>query len=385
MNTKLTVATLAIAWIAGTLSGCAKLNPEQGMFGGGRVTTASANQIFDPGFEGFSDEQLLQLLDPENKAQGAAGKQYQELTESEKIAQLRKSFRVANEDAVYKEAHRAQIQDRLIAASNQRCNLFTTYLKRISTYNNGIFGTLTTILGGAGAIVTGENAARLLSGLAGISSGTRAELNQAIFESVATSVIVPSIHKTRADLLKEILDKREKKAIKDYTIEGAIADAIMYHGACSMDAGIAHAQKSIQAFDDIGVKRFTEIQTSLGIGRSISASFTQGPIASPVVAKKVLDAFAAKLPEYKKKLKDPAKLGNLETAVKDDGTLGKEAIKLDESLKQVLFDYSIATGAQKTDAFRKIDAQQADARTFARKIERADEDLLDAITAQQKP
>ncbi|MCP5242923.1 MAG: hypothetical protein H6940_05740 [Burkholderiales bacterium] len=57
-------------------------------------------------------------------------------------------------------------------------------------------GTLTTALGGAGAIVTGAEAARILAGLAGIASGTRAELNQAIFESVATSVIVPAIQKT---------------------------------------------------------------------------------------------------------------------------------------------------------------------------------------------
>ena len=50
------------------ISGCSALHigPEKNLFGGGRVTTASANQIFDPGFEGFTDEQLVQLLDPEN-------------------------------------------------------------------------------------------------------------------------------------------------------------------------------------------------------------------------------------------------------------------------------------------------------------------------------
>ena len=42
----------------------------------------------------------------------------------------------------------------MIAASNQRCNLYMTYLKRVSVYTNGLFGSLTTILGGAGAIVT---------------------------------------------------------------------------------------------------------------------------------------------------------------------------------------------------------------------------------------
>jgi hypothetical protein len=167
-----------------TAAGCSMIDPEMNPLGGGRVTTASANQIFDGGFEGFTDEQLLRLLDPENKANLPA--KYSELSETDKIQYLRSAFRKANQESVYGAAHRSQVQDRLIAASNQRCNLYTTYLKRVSTFTNGIFGTLTTVLGGAGAIVTGENAARALSGLAGISSGTRAELNQAIFESVAT-------------------------------------------------------------------------------------------------------------------------------------------------------------------------------------------------------
>lgn len=376
-------STIAIGAIAIALltSGCASIvGPEKSMFGGGRVNTASANQMLDVAFEDFSEEQLLRLLDPEDQAQMKSS--YAQLTDSQKIEFLRKAFRAANN---YKDApaHRAQIQDRLIAASNQRCNIYTTYLKRISTYNNGIFGTLTTILGGAGSIVTGENAARLLSGLAGISSGTRAELNQAIFESVATSVIVPAIHKNREEVLTNILSKRAKP-LTEYTVEGAIADAIMYHGGCSMDAGIAHAQKSIQAFDDIGVRKFAEIQTNLGVSRSISASFTLGPVASPVVAKKALDAFAAKLPDYKKKLPDLTRFGDPEAAVKDGGELGLEAIKLDDALKQLLFDYSVATGAQKTDGFRKIEAQQADARAFARKIERKDEDILDAIRILEK-
>ena len=236
------LALLLLVVMAITTPGCSTIDPETNPLGGGRVTIASANQIFDPGFEGFTDEQLLRLLDPENKADLSGN--YSNLSESAKIEYLRKAFRKANQETVYGLAHRSQIQDRLVAASNQRCNLYTTYLKRLSTFTNGIFGTLTTILGGAGAIVTGENAARALSGLAGISSGTRAELNQAIFESVATSVIVPGIQQRRADLLKELMDKRSK-TLTEYTIEGAIADAIMYHGACSLDAGIAYAQKSI--------------------------------------------------------------------------------------------------------------------------------------------
>ncbi|NJL58811.1 MAG: hypothetical protein HC887_03340 [Desulfobacteraceae bacterium] len=137
-----------------------------------------------------------------------------------------------------------------------------------------------------------------MSGLAGISSGTRAELNDAMFESIATSVIVPGIQKTRNELLKKILDKRSL-SLAEYTIEGAIADVIEYHGLCSMDAGIAHAQKSIHSYDDIGIKRFVEVQKDMGLARSLSESSIVGNLASLVVAEKALDDVKKQLDEYK--------------------------------------------------------------------------------------
>lgn len=262
------IVVMLVVVIGAILPGCSTIGPEKSVFGGGRVTTASANQIFDPEFEGVTDEQLIRLLDPEDRAQ--LNKRYNDSIESEKIEHLRMAFRVANtETKIYGLAHRSQIQDRLIAASDQRCNLYTTYLKRMSSNINGIFGTLTTTLGGAGAIVTGESSSRLLSGLAGISSGTRAELNEAIFESIATSIIIPGIQKTRSELLGKMLEKRTKNppktplSLEEYTIEGAIADAIRYHGACSMDTGISYAQKSIQSYDDIGIDRYKTIQEKL--------------------------------------------------------------------------------------------------------------------------
>lgn len=243
------------------ISGCASIGPEKSLFGGGRVTTASANQLFDPGFEEVTDEQLVQLLDPSSEPLN-----FEKLSNSEKIAKLREAFIKANANnkAI---ALRSQIQDRLIAASNQRCNLYTTYLKRVTTYENGIFGTLTTIFGGAGAIVTGETAARTLSGLAGISSGTRAELTQATFESIATSVIIPGIQKTRDAFLEKIMKKRTQ-CIAQYTIEGAIADVITYHGYCSMDTGISFANKSIQAYDETGMIHLIEIMKKIDAARN---------------------------------------------------------------------------------------------------------------------
>lgn len=377
---------LLVVLVGSLITGCSSIfGPEQGLFGGDRVTTASANQIFDPGFEGVTDEKLLQLLDPDNTASRSG--EYKGQSESYKIAQLRIAFRKANQESVYGKAHRAQIQDRLIAASNQRCNLYSTYLKRVSTHTNGIFGTLTTLLGGAGAIVTGENSARLLSGLAGISSGTKAELNQAIFESIATSIIIPGIQKSRSDILKDIL-KNRAKPIEEYTIEGAIAEAIVYHGACSMDTGIAYAQKSIQSYDDIGILRFKSIQTELGAARSASELFAVGSTPSLVSSEKSLNAFTKKLIEYKDKI-DPSKpahkkisdtFKNLEESSATDGALRKEAISLDEALKTAMFNYyASATDSEKSDLFTLLEVQRIKAKDFARKIDKNEKDLLKDI------
>lgn len=364
-------------------TGCASLGPEglveKSIFGGGRVTGASANQIFDADFEGFDDEKLFRLLDPENKACQNKNKSFSELGTSEKIECLRKAFREANSKE-YGVSHRSQIQDRLIAASNQRCNLYTTYLKRLSTYYNGIFGTLTTILGGAGAIVTGANSARILSGLAGISSGTRAELNQAIFESIATSVIIPGIQKSRNEFHEDILKKR-KNTLEEYTIEGAIADAITYHGYCSMDTGIAYAQKSIQSYDDIGIKRFIELQRKFGLARSASESFTIGPLASLVVAGKVLEDFEKQLNEDKIRINklDLSKDKQKDVKIKYDallkatsdkeGDLCEEAQVLDDELKTAISNFASATGVNKSDSFSVLELQQIKARNYAKKIE----------------
>lgn len=246
-------------------SGCAS-SPEKSWFGGDRVNSASANQLFTPEFEVFSDEKLFSMLDPKGNLLKEA---FATLSESAKIKYLSEAFLEANNSPKATDL-RAQIQDRVIAASDQRCNLYMTYLKRVSTYENGIFGTLTTILGGAGAIVTGENSARVLSGLAGMSSGTRAELNQALFESVATSIITPGIEKARSEFLVEMMNKRKDPplAIGAYTIQGAIADAIKYHGLCSMDAGINSAQKSLQAPKAVGMPELIQTLKAYEAARS---------------------------------------------------------------------------------------------------------------------
>ncbi len=374
------------------LTGCASMRPgpEASLFGDDRVNPASANQMFDRGFESFDDRQLILLLDPdgiEKEKTYIHKNEFREHDSSQKLQEIQKAlrlaFRNANNEYQNDKAHRAQIQDRLIAASNQRCNLYAAYLKRISSQINGIFGTLTTVLGGASAIVTGETAARTLGGLAGITSGTRAELNQAIFESMTTSVIIPAVQARRKDILTEML-KRRSDNLSKYTIEGAVADAIRYHGACSIDAGIVQAAKSIQSFEDVGIERFTRLQERLGVARSASAAFQLEPLTAVISASNVLDEVVEQLETYEKRL---AKLSSQDTAHSalkqslsalrasaeksaspSSGSLRERANVLDEGLKTLMFEYAASTGLEKTAAFNKIKAQQIEASRFAEHV-----------------
>ncbi len=364
---------LIIISCAISLSACGTYGPEKTLFGENRVNTASANQILDKNFESFSDIGLIQLLDPERAVithNSFNENYYDKLSSVQKTELLNLAFLKAN-NSTKSSARRSQIQDRLIAASNQRCNLYSTYLTRLSNFNNSIFGTATTILGGAGAIVTGEKAARVLSGLAGITSGTRAELNQAIFDNVASSIIIPGIEKNRSVILKSILVKRSED-ISTYTVEAAIADAIHYHGACNINAGIDYAHKSLQTTDDVSIKKFNETLANLGVARSLSLSSDFASISSLVIAKDVLNEYSQKLEKLKNlSTSYPVLLSTISKLESDiKGDLSEEATNIDDALKPILFSYSSTKSVDKLYYFNQLQAQQGTALTFESKTKK---------------
>lgn len=214
-------------------------NVEHSIFGGDRVNVAGANQILPESFELI---ELESLLDPEGKRTAFKSKD----------DDLSKAFQAfyANYPTAEQGNRRDRVQDRLIAASNQRCNVYKTYLKRLDSHAGFLFGALSTALGGAGAIVTGETAARTLSGLAGITSGVGAEYEKNFFANVATHFIIPGIDQRRDEILAEIATKRgdangTATPITKYTVERAVADVSLYHGACSLNVGLSRSGKLV--------------------------------------------------------------------------------------------------------------------------------------------
>jgi len=349
----------------------ALMTPEGSMFGGGRVNIASANQMMYEEFEGFTDEQFVHLIDPKGNSYSG---EWSSLTSATKVKALNTAFLNANEHTSV--ARRSQIQDRLIAASNQRCNIYATHLKKISTNINGFFGTITTAVAGAGAIVTGAEAARILAGIAGITSGTRAELNQAIFETVTTSVIIPAFQERRKRILQEILVKRNQD-IAIYTVEGAIADAINYHGACSIDAGVSEAQKSLHKFSDVGLAELQKVQAELTSSRTL--------IALIWLEDGVLTKFESKLKDYQSQanaLKQSSEKDQLlidikkeiDKSAKDNtdatknGEYRTKASTIDNNLPDLYKKYTLAisngSDSDKKIALTNLQAQQFEAGLF---------------------
>ena len=159
-------------------------------------------------------------------------------------------------------SQRDAVQDKFIIASNNRCGFYEQNLKRTQSTGSMLSGIITTATGGAGAIFS--HSSQVLSGIAGISSGIGAEFQKDLFSNLASGVIIPGIEKRRANLLNQIVSNRCLSPVR-YTAGMAIADAIAYHEACSMDTGIIEAGKALKVADTntIGLETALIVQAKM--------------------------------------------------------------------------------------------------------------------------
>jgi hypothetical protein len=161
---------------------------------------------------------------------------------------------------------RNALQERLLAASQQRCNAFKGNLQRTFSRTNFGLGVATVIAGTAGALVSSLDAARNWSGAAAIFSGARSEFNQDYMSNLAAHVIVDGIEKRRQFVYDQIQKFGQKMSYAEYPVEAAIKDAFYYHGECSVVAGFRQASDAIKYANDPG------LATSLRVFESIMAT-----------------------------------------------------------------------------------------------------------------
>lgn len=172
------------------------------------------------------------------------------------LAWFRSTSEITAED---KAIRRDGVQDKIMAATESRCNVFKTFLRRQQSDVNFQLGTATTVAGVLGAVLPGANDSRNLAAVAGMLSGAQAEFNSAYYSNLAAQVIAQGVDVRMARLKKEVLQNRAGKSIANYSMEAAIRDAITIDGACSTVAGLTEAAESIKEAVNPGLARAAEV------------------------------------------------------------------------------------------------------------------------------
>ncbi len=241
------VVSIGISLIAMAVTGCVKpVTIEKHLSAEGPSTLIDS--------EGFQQIDLAILLDPDIYEK--QGKKAEDIDPDSAAyrAILRNAFKNFYDRAVApnRKLERNALQERILAASNQRCGEYQQYLKRLDTQTNIFLGGLTTVAAGAGAIFTGASTVRALSGAAAIISGLRAEINEQYFHSLTIQVITDGADARRREIYDEILE-RQTASIDAYPVQAAVKDAITYHSECSLLSGLKQAALSIERAENPGL------------------------------------------------------------------------------------------------------------------------------------
>ena len=162
-------------------------------------------------------------------------------------------FNAFARNVAYAATTRNQIQERLLAASEQRCADFKALLQRKQSDTNFFTGLATATFAAAGSITSSVEGARTLAGLSGLSSAYGAEYNQAYFSNLAAHVIVAGIDLHRSRIYEQISNSGQSKSIDAYPLQAAIKDAFRFHAACSITTGLVQAQEAIKTVENPGL------------------------------------------------------------------------------------------------------------------------------------
>jgi hypothetical protein len=153
----------------------------------------------------------------------------------------------------FQRRRRNQVQSSFMAASDAACDYYKRNLNRDFSRSNFFFGSLATLAGGLGAILTDEGTSRALAGASGITSGIRAEYNDAFFRNKVVELLTKAIDIAQTRKREEIR-RRGVQITADYSMEDALNDAVLYNAQCSLIAGLQETSESLQIVSDPGLK-----------------------------------------------------------------------------------------------------------------------------------
>jgi hypothetical protein len=132
---------------------------------------------------------------------------------------------------------RNDLKSSLVGRSNLICAYTEGQMLGNADISNFTFGTTSAVSGALGSIFTAATPARILSGIAGVSSATQTQVNQVFFKSQLTTAIIQKIDSTRATQLA-IINSHNQDTISQYSLNDMLADVLDYHNQCSFYEGI---------------------------------------------------------------------------------------------------------------------------------------------------
>jgi hypothetical protein len=349
------------------IAGCDTLMERRYSIFNSRAQTVGPNQLVEP--EAFEPIYLPAVLAPEQPAykHGPGTKKKEEIG-----AEIDQAFNIFNKKRKGSDYafHRNAVQDRILAASTQRCNFYKQYLRRIDQSTNLFLGSLTTITGAVGAIVTGATAARVLAGSASMFSGLRSEFNETMFAGLAMQVITDGIDLRRNKLREKIETRRTANNNEtNYTVELAVNDALEFHGACSLTVGLKEAGAAIKRAQNPGVMEALRMQQMLQSGRVIAED--QPVFAQVELSKQIgrVEAVAGEVSGTVVELKP--RLGGITPAPTDFN-------KWDKRLDGIKNEIGTHASAAKGNANAGLVKLMADGKAQDQKVNQAKADLAQA-------
>jgi len=209
----------------------------------------SAYQLVDR--EDFEPIDLVSLI------QGHTTPKVAGLTKGEQIDAAFRAFADANRNTGdLGRSRRNEIQERILAASDQRCNDFKNLLQKKFANANFVSGVVSTAAAVAASVVNSVEGSKTLAGLAGLTNGYRSEYNQAFFANAAAQVVVAGIDSRRRTAYEQILRVR-KDPLSEFPLEAAVKDGIRYHGLCSTVSGLQEAGEAVRYYNEPGIAAAT--------------------------------------------------------------------------------------------------------------------------------
>ena len=170
----------------------------------------------------------------------------------------------------------------------------------------------------------------------GAASGTQAQFDQSFFQNLAIHVVTPGIDARRKQIKVEI-DGRQDLPISDYDIRAALQDAIRYHNACSLNAGLEAAADSIKEVKDIGLSRALSVTSKvLALRRQLdlNSELTEGSESLlSALPTAVLSSVSEEVAEAAQQLE--SRITALRDAGADEGELTQIAAALQEAVNGV--------------------------------------------------